>query len=377
MRILYLSSVRVPSEKASGQAIARQCEGFAKNGHEVTLHVPKRTKTEQSLQEAYGMEHPSFTVHKFASYPLFFLGKPGLFLLYCYETVRVLIFFISSPKFDVIFSRDQYRLAPFILLGYRNRCYAELHTIHSNYFTKLVSKKSKTVVVISQGLKRFYENLSGRSDVLVEPSGVYLNQFNGLSSQSEVRKSFLIPEGLIVFGYVGKFKTIGMSKGVEEIIKSFALSYEQNQNIFLLLVGAENNEMKEFSDMCEAHNIPAHKYKILPLDQSVFANYLVACDVLMMNYPNGEHYAKYMSPIKMFAYLAVGKPIISSDLPTIREIQGVRGIVYAEPDSVESYSNSINTVITKIEFLNQEAVGNIALAKKFSWEARGGRIISG
>jgi len=42
MRILYVTNVRFPTEKAHGWQIAKMCDAFASLGHEVTLVVPDR-----------------------------------------------------------------------------------------------------------------------------------------------------------------------------------------------------------------------------------------------------------------------------------------------------------------------------------------------
>ncbi|MEN9920417.1 MAG: hypothetical protein RL538_310 [Candidatus Parcubacteria bacterium] len=375
MRILYLASVRIPSEKASGLAIVRQCEGFAKNGHEVDLLVPRRAKTEVSIEEAYGIKL-NFTVHKFSSLSLFQFGKLGLAFLYFYEDLRALWFLLKEKgRYDVIYSRDQYRILPFLCLGFSKKCFTELHTIHGNFLTKFVSKKSRKVIVISKGLQDFYKELSQRNDILVEPSGVYLEQFDGLPSQAEVRKGLSLPLDKVIFGYVGKLTTIGESKGVEEIIEAFSSAHKQKPKTHLLLAGVESHEESAVREIFKSLGTPDSAYTLTPLDQSLFAQYLTSCDVLLMNYPSKEHYVKYMSPIKMFAYLAVGKPIVSSDLPTIREIHDVEGILYARPDSVEDYSKQLLNALNLLQELSLKAQKNIEVAERYSWESRARRIL--
>jgi glycosyltransferase involved in cell wall biosynthesis len=376
MKILYLASVRIPSEKASGLAIVRQCEGFVQNGHSVDLLVPRRVSSEISIKEAYGLE-PNFEIYKFRSTPLFWLGKPGLALLYFYETLHVLWFYIKKRgEYDAIFSRDQYRIFPFLCLGLSKKCYIELHTVHKNFFTKIVARFSKKIIVISNGLRDYYEEYGKREDVLVEPSGVYLEQFANLPDQKNIRSKFLLPTDKIIFGYIGKLTTVGESKGVEEIIEAFGKLQKEQPNTFLFLAGVESRERKEVLKRFESAHIPRNNFELTALDQSLFAQYLSACDVLLMNYPNKEHYAKYMSPIKMFAYLAVGKPVVSSDLPTITEIEGVQGMLLAKPDSVEDYYTKLLSAVTHFDELTDVAKSNITLAKKYSWTERAKRILS-
>ena len=67
---------------------------------------------------------------------------------------------------------------------------------------------------------------------------------------------------------------------------------------------------------------------------------MAACDVLLMPYQRsvsigvaGHDTARWMSPMKMFEYLASGTPVISSDLPVLREVLADgRNALLAAPD---------------------------------------------
>jgi len=114
---------------------------------------------------------------------------------------------------------------------------------------------------------------------------------------------------------------------------------------------------------------------VLPLDQKYFAEYLMASDVLLMNYPDTDHYAKYMSPTKFFAYLATGKPIISSDLPSIRDVVDVESILFTRQNSVKDYCEQILTGVKSISDLRIKAKENIEIVRRFRWRERGVRIL--
>lgn len=375
MNILYISNVRIPSEKASGLAIVRQCQAFSDSGHDVTLLAPLRKKTQVSIEMMYGI-HPSFLFLQYRSVPLYVLGKFGLILMYLYESLRSFIYFFRNEReFGIVYSRDQYMLFFFIVFGFSQHCYLEMHTKHTDIITRLVARRVKKLVVISTGLKDLYTDLCNRNDILMEPSGVDLEQFQGLPPMQDIRLELGVPSDKLIFSYVGKYKTMGESKGVNEIIKSFAQAYQTERSLFLYLVGIEDEEMNTVRKLCSDEGIPNEAYAVVSLDQSRFARYLMASDVLLMNYPDAEHYAKYMSPTKLFAYLAVGKPIVSSDLPTIREVTGMKGVVYSVPNSIEDYTNKILEAQVKYPILCTEAKQNIDLVKKYTWGNRSRRII--
>lgn len=375
-KILYLASVRIPSEKASSLAILRQCEGFALNGHTVHLLAPKRTVREETIASVYAMQ-PNFEIFKFRSWPLFQYGKIGVAFLYAYETLRVLWFFVKmKADYDVIYTRDQYRALPFILLGLSKKCFVELHTIHTNYFTRMVARAAKKIIVISVGLKDFYQRATGREDILVEPSGVYLEQFKDLPAPHKLREALGLPLGRTIYGYVGKYTTTGEEKGVGDIIRSFGIAHKKQPEMFLYIVGVEKSEMDDVLLIFAEADIDPASYKVVGLDQGMFARYVAACDVLLMNYPATEHYKNYMSPIKMFAYMATGKPMITSDLPTIREIKNLQGVLYAQPSAISDYAEKLIYAEKNLPALVEDSRNNIAEAEKYSWDMRGLRILA-
>ncbi|MCB0368736.1 MAG: glycosyltransferase, partial [Bdellovibrionales bacterium] len=200
-------------------------------------------------------------------------------------------------------------------------------------------------------------------------------QSSNVSSKKTIRDSFCLPVDKTIFGYIGKYETMGESKGVDEIIEAFSLAFAKNKDIYLLLVGVEDAERSKIFATIDALKLPSSSYSIFVLDQSKFAEYLVACDVLLMNYPNTEHYAKYMSPTKLFAYLATGLPIISSDLPSVRSVAGEEVVLYVEPGDTEKYAKVMLGVFNNLGTVNNQSDQRIRLAYNFEWPARAKRII--
>ena len=79
--------------------------------------------------------------------------------------------------------------------------------------------------------------------------------------------------------------------------------------------------------------------------------------------------SKFMSPIKIFEYMASKKPIIASNLPVIKEVLNEKNSILIDTDNVNLWISSINKLRdVKI----RQSIANQALADfhKFAWKNR-------
>lgn len=378
MKILYIASVRIPSEKASGLAIVRQCVAFADNGQDVTLLIPRRQNPIETDLFSYYGEKPVIKIVYYPSLGIFNWGLFGFILTRFFDQMVTFLFLIRNRReVDILYARDQWMLLFPILFGFSKKTTLEIHTKHTDFFTKYVIQHANKVVAISSGLKYFYESFTHRTGVSVEASGVELEQFKKLPGRIEAKMSLGLPLDVTIFSYVGRYSTMGESKGVEEIIKAFGKIYKESINTHLYIVGLDTREIEPVTKLMKESSLPVGVYTLSELDQTKFALYLEASDVLLMNYPQTEHYALYMSPTKLFAYLAAGKPIVTTDLPSIREIGIMSGVVYVEKDidTVSSYSEAMRYTLNNLKTLSSKALENKSVALNFSWKERAKRLL--
>ena len=74
-------------------------------------------------------------------------------------------------------------------------------------------------------------------------------------------------------------------------------------------------------------------------------------DVLLMPYQTklqtangGIDTVRWMSPMKMFEYMSFGLPIISSDLPVLREVLNDTNCVLATPSDIDDWHMKLSTL---------------------------------
>ena len=111
--------------------------------------------------------------------------------------------------------------------------------------------------------------------------------------------------------------------------------------------------------------------------------YQAACDVLLMPYQaqvsasSGGDIARYISPMKMFEYLACGRPIIASDLPVLQEVLNKRNALILPAGDARKWEAAIQRLQDDPAHAQNLAANARAEAQNYSWEARGEKIIRG
>jgi len=108
--------------------------------------------------------------------------------------------------------------------------------------------------------------------------------------------------------------------------------------------------------------------------QATLGKFYAAADLLLMPFPYTEHYAYYMSPLKLFEYLMSGVPMIATDLPSVREILSEKSAFIAKPGDVDSLVTEIAKVVDQPEEAKSRALEAKRLSAQYTWIERARRI---
>jgi glycosyltransferase involved in cell wall biosynthesis len=99
--------------------------------------------------------------------------------------------------------------------------------------------------------------------------------------------------------------------------------------------------------------------------------YQLAADVLLLYYPSGMELNAYRSPGKLFAYMAAGVPIVSVDLPVLREVLGDPPAAWlAPPDSPAALAAAIREALDDTSTSAALAADARAKVEEFTWDRR-------
>jgi len=379
--ITVLCNTRFPSTAAHGAYLARLCESLAGQGTIVELVVPKRFKeVKEDPLKYYSVKTP-FVVRKIWSFDFLIfgrvLGRLAYLLQYANFYFFVLVFFLFRSRKRIIYIMDN--LGGLLhFFGYR--LIFETHVgigSYRKYFLSLLKKADKFVVVNSIIKNDLVRAGFRAGDILVAPNGVDLDSFSGDEPKESLRQKLGLPISAEIISYIGKYKTMGEDKGVLGLAQAFKSVRQNRHKAHLLIVGLADEEKKELDSEILHFGIDKGVYTLVGhVAQVEVGRFMRASDVLVMNYPNTEYYAGYMSPMKMFEYMAARRPIVTTDLPAIREILDESNAVLVKPGNKADLEHGVMKVLDDGEFGKQIVDRAYEKVLNYTWSKRAERILN-
>jgi glycosyltransferase involved in cell wall biosynthesis len=237
---------------------------------------------------------------------------------------------------------------------------------------------ARRLLVITEALRSWLEARYARPlsppFTVITPSGVDLEAYAGLPSPREARARLGWAEAFVA-GYTGHLYP---GRGLELMLE---LARRKPKWTFVW-AGGEPKAVGEWAARLEADGIDNVRLlgfvpqRDLPLIHA-------ACDVLMMPYQkaiavsSGGDTAAFASPLKAFEYLAAGRPILSSDLPVLREVLSDANAVLLDPQSVDVWEEALTSLAA--DEPRRARLGEAARreAARYTWLERTRRALEG
>lgn len=335
------------------------CDALSKHKINVTLYTNILIKDED-LKRIYGIKKNFKLNNIFYSK----IKKSLDIILFSIHVILKVIF----QKDKVYYTRDPFILL--ILLILRKNIVLEIHNRIDNYskyldnlilrYKLLNSKKIKLIIFITKNLKNYYLTKYDK----LEKNIILPDCFNKTNKNFKIKKIKKINS----IGYFGSLKK---GKGVEMIKRISVFFPNINFNIF----GGTSIEIKKIGKF-----LPNLKFYGSISHTKVFSE-MNKQDVLIMPYSKkvfgdgNQDLSMWMSPLKLFEYIGVGKLIISSDLKILREVINDKNVYFAKPDSLNSWIKTIKYIERNTNLISNKVFFNRVKFSKFNWENRAKKIL--
>ena len=225
------------------------------------------------------------------------------------------------------------------------------------------------IVSITNGTK---EMLAARGippeRISVEPDAVNAEEFDIPDTKLEVRSKLGLPLDKTIVMYTG---ALDPWKGVNVLYHAAELLPERFQ---VVTVGARQSHVIEFNQLYP----PRPNFTTIGhVAHSQIPLYMRAADVMVIpNSGKTDISRHHTSPMKLFEYMAAKKPIVASDLPSIREIADETKAYMFEPDNAESLAEAIVKAAEDEAGAHQRVQVARSFVERFTWIGRARRIIS-
>ncbi len=383
MNIAYCTNVRLPSERAHGHQIAKVTEALIGMGHNIEIFAPFRKNViSQSFESYYGMTSPVRLHHIGSTDGIAAWWAPGVLglKLTTYllgKNMRKIL--QSRPKdFDVLYTRTP-ELLPYVTsLGIP--VIIELHRIPRigrGRFLRLL-RSCKLIVALTSPMRQELIDM-GVSDVpvIVEGDGVDLHDFEALPSAKDTRTSLGVTEKTPLIVYAGQLKSMGLSKGIPELMSALELLQERGLEFRAVIAGGPDAEKEKFMASMSDDLRPLVNFTGYIAHDKI-PTLLIAADILVYPAPKSNHvfYQRDTSPLKLFEYMAAGIPIVAADLPPLHDAVDSSMVTFCETGSGESLGEAIRIALDHPEDSMKKAKLARTHVEQFTWEKRMERILN-
>lgn len=192
------------------------------------------------------------------------------------------------------------------------------------------------VIVVSRQLQEFAASCGvPNSHICVLPNAVDPQHFAVDDHGRAVRVKYQL-EGKRVIGFVGSLKPW---HGTETLFEAFRDLYAKAPNTHLLIVG-DGPKREALEQYVQSHDLNGAVTFSGNVAYDDVPQYIAAMDITVAPYIPHENF--YYSPIKIFEYMVMGKPVVAGRIGQVEEIvaHGETGVLF-DPGNIEQLAAAL------------------------------------
>lgn len=228
-------------------------------------------------------------------------------------------------------------------------------------FEKMNIMNADRILVLNNGLKDYAIDMGGNiNKVSIVTSGIDNDKFNPQVNGSSIRERYGIKKDDVLLFFMGWIYDFS---GMKEVAES--LSTTTSEKIKLMIVG-DGDLYKLLLKMKSERHLDGKLILTGKIPFNEVPEHIAAADICLLPAYKNEIMMNIV-PIKIYEYMAMGKPVIATNLPGIQKEFGLdSGINYIE-NSNDALEKSI--CLNKTNKIKAEGVKAHSYVHDLSWDS--------
>ncbi len=203
-------------------------------------------------------------------------------------------------------------------------------------------------------------HFNASAQICIAPDGVDLEAAERAKTFIEKTQS-KIPAHLLYLGSLHQWK------GVETLIAAMGKLPDAQ----LLIAGGEEHRIQTLKDFAHAHSVDARVHFLGKIPPAERFNVIHSASVCVLPLSRHSIASRYTSPLKLFEYMAMAKPIVAGDLPAIREVLNhERNALLVPPEDPTALAQALNRLLSDGALAARLGKAAEATAQNYSWMKR-------
>lgn len=359
--------------------IISMIESFRKLGCEVISLIAGENAEEKKSTTIYKI------IERFMVRPLSFILRDSYKILYNYKFYKFYKNHLKKTAPDLIYERNCFfhfgcsMLAKNLRIPYIMEINSPPEAVKFHKPSYLLSwvigpiqkwaaKNADAIIVISSPLHNYFINKGITPEkIYVLPNGVDCELFDHEKVKSNIRAKYNLGEKIVV-GYVG---STNKYQRLDFLIETAKRVVKDVKNIHFLVVGPIRDK-RSIDKLLKRGNMSKYFTFIGGVPHEEMPQYISAIDIGIQIHSNS-----YRSPIKIFAYGAMGKAVIAPNFEAIREISlHEENILLFKNLDAEDFANCIIRLAEDPE-LRKRLGNNLKehICKNHTWQKNAERVL--
>jgi len=339
------------------------CQAFSAVPANVTLIVNKRVLgSNKAVDDLYKFKS-DFTIQRIYSSPL----VTSIFFTF---HLSALIFVFNAllhsrrTEYDIFYTRDEWITWMLSFFIPSKKIIWESHEAKFNLPARRILKKGIKTIVISEGIYTAYIKRGvDASQMLIAHDAIDESFFGPVDTQATARERLGLSSDSKIAMYIGGFDAW---KGVETFFKAASLTKD---TLYVAIGGTElqvAEYTKQYPDVVFLGSKPYSDLK----------DYQQAADILVIpNTATNTLSANYTSPLKLFAHMTSGIPLLLSDIPSLKNVTGTELVTFFEADNAIALDKGVTSIVLDAAKKKQNALVLKRISEKYTWTERTHSII--